>query len=187
MNNRQTLLTTLLLVCAVLSGWHVLKEDTLAERPDVSTLGSDVYVENMDMQLVNEHGRLQYRVLAERMEHFPYDGHAELVRPVLHVFKNDQPTWQIESEQGEVSSGYTTVRLLGQVEIRRLEGSGSRPLSIVTSDLLIKPQEKTATTENTTVIQSGRYRLESVGLQADFTNNQLELKSRVRGRIDAAG
>jgi lipopolysaccharide export system protein LptC len=187
LNNRQTVLTALLLLCAVLSGWHVLQERTVTQRPDVSRLGSDVFVENMDLQLINEHGRLQYRVMAERMEHFPYDDHAELVRPVLHVFKNDQPTWQIESEQGKVASGYKTVRLLGQVEIRRLAGPEIRPLSIVTSDLLVTPQQRTATTENSIVIQSGRYRIESVGLQADLINNRLELKSRVRGRIDAAG
>lgn len=187
MNIRQSLVTVLLLLGAVLSSWHMLQDGVVADRPDVSRLGSDLYVENMDMQLINKTGRLQYQVLAERMDHFPYDDHSELLRPVLHVFKDDRTTWQIESEKGEVAAGFETVRLLGQVEIRRLEGPEVRPLSIVTSDLLVTPDKKTASTENSIVIQSGRYRFESVGMHADLANDRLELKSRVRGRIDAAG
>lgn len=187
MNNRQTFVTALLLLGAVLSSWHMLQDTVVTDRPDVSRLGSDLYVENMDLQLLDDSGRLQYRVMAERMDHFPYDDHAELLRPVLHVFNDEQATWQIESEHGEITTGYGSVMLNGQVDIRRLQAPGVRPLNIVTSDLRIVPEQETATTENRIVIQSGRYRLESVGMRADLKNHRLELKSRVRGRIDAAG
>lgn len=187
MNRRQTLTSACLLLGAVLSSWHLLHDGVIANRPDVSERGSDLYVENMDLQLVNESGKFQYRVQAERMDHFPYDDHAELVRPVMNVFRDDRATWLIESERGEVTAGFRTVRLLGKVEIRRLESPWARPLTIMTSDLLVTPKEKTATTQNSIVIESGRYRLESVGMHADLVNNRLELKSRVRGRIDAAG
>jgi lipopolysaccharide export system protein LptC len=36
-------------------------------------------------------------------------------------------------------------------------------------------------------IQSDRFEVEATGLHADFRNNRLELKSRVRGRFDDAG
>jgi lipopolysaccharide export system protein LptC len=58
---------------------------------------------------------------------------------------------------------------------------------VVTSDLEIKPQSDTAETTAAAVIQSGVYRIEGVGMLANFRKNRLELRSRVRGRIDAGG
>jgi lipopolysaccharide export system protein LptC len=53
--------------------------------------------------------------------------------------------------------------------------------------LEIKPQSDTAETTAAAVIQFGVYRIEGVGMLANFRKNRLELRSRVRGRIDAGG
>jgi lipopolysaccharide export system protein LptC len=141
----------------------------------------------MDLKLINTDGMLHYHVTADRLDHYPNDDRAELTRPVMHVYTGDRPTWEIQSDSGRISSGNETVWLLGAVEVRRLATPETRPLAIYTRDLMVKPEAQTAETVNMTRIRSDRFEVESTGLHADFINNRLELKSRVRGRFDVAG
>jgi len=176
-----------LVLGVVTSGWLLYQQGTITGRPAISTYGPDLFVDDMELKLVNTDGILRYRVTADRMEHYPHDDHSELTRPVLHVFDENRPAWEIHSERGKITSGNETVWLLGAVEIRRLAAPAVRPLAIFTSDLMVKPDAQTAKTVNTARIQSERFEVTSTGLHADFRNDRLELKSRVRGRIDDAG
>ena len=185
MNTRYALLTGLVM-CVIVSGWLLYQQGTITDRPAITSHGPDLFVDNMDLKLVNVDGNLHYRVTADRLDHFPHDDHSELTRPVLYVFSENRPAWQIKSERGEISSGHETVWLLGAVEIRRLATPATRPLAIFTSDLMVKPDAQTAETVNAARIQSERFEVKSTGLHADFSNNRLELKSRVRGRFDNA-
>jgi len=187
LNGKPTVFFTMLLICMAVTGWLVQRQASLGEQRDLSSSGPDLFVDDMDLKLISDTGTLQYRVKAQRLDHFPYDDHSELTRPVLEVFREDQALWYIQSERGRVSSGYDRVWLLGKVEIRRLEGPDTSPFDIQTSDLLIKPAEETAETQQASIIQSDRYRMEAVGVHADLRENRVELKSRVRGRINVAG
>jgi lipopolysaccharide export system protein LptC len=187
LNGKHSALLTLLLISVVLTGWLVQRQTTLETQRNLSRSGPDLFVEGMDLKLISETGTLRYRVQAQRLDHFPYDDHSELARPVLEVFRENQALWYIQSERGRVSSDNERVWLLGEVEIRRLEGPDSDPFDIHTRDLLVKPAEETAETKQASVIRSARYRVEAVGVHADLRENRVELKSRVRGRIDVAG
>jgi lipopolysaccharide export system protein LptC len=187
LNGKHTALLTLLLISVVLTGWLVQRQTSLEEQRDLSRSGPDLFVEGMDLKLISETGTLRYRVQARRLDHFPYDDHSELAEPVLEVFREDQALWYIQSERGRVSSDNERVWLLGEVEIRRLAGADTTPFDIHTRDLLVKPAEETAETQQASVIQSDRYRVEAVGVHADLREDRVELKSRVRGRINVAG
>jgi LPS export ABC transporter protein LptC len=54
----------------------------------------------------------------------------------------------------------------------------------VTTDLLVKPDDEVAETENEATITSDEFLINAVGMKADFSKDTLELKSRVRGRYD---
>jgi lipopolysaccharide export system protein LptC len=185
--NTRFVLITGLVFSVILSSWLLYQHDMITGRPAISSHGPDLFVDNMDLKLINADGKLHYHITADRLDHYPYDDRAELTRPVMHVFTANRPTWQIQSDSGRISSGEETVWLLGAVEVRRLATPATRPLAIFTRDLLVKPDAQTAETVNMARIQSDRFEVESTGLHADFRNNRLELKSRVRGRFDAAG
>jgi lipopolysaccharide export system protein LptC len=185
--NTRFLLLAGLVICVILSGWLLLRQGTLTGRPAISRGGPDLFVDDMDLKLINADGNLHYHVTADRLDHYPHDDSAELTRPVMQVYSENRPAWQIQSDQGRITSGHETVWLLGAVEIRRLATPATRPLAIFTRDLMVKPDAQTAETVNMTRIQSDRFEVESIGMHADFMNNRLELKSRVRGRFDDAG
>ena len=56
----------------------------------------------------------------------------------------------------------------------------------MTTDLLVKPDDEIAETENEATITSDEFLINAVGMKADFRKDTLELKSRVRGRYDGA-
>ena len=141
----------------------------------------------MDLRIFGEDGNVHYRVQAERLDHYPYDDHSELTAPSMQVFSQRQAVWDATSERGRVTDEGDTVWLLGRVVINRPPHAGQRAFNVVTSDLEVKPRADTAETAAAAVIQSGAYRIEGVGMLANFRENRLDLQSRVRGKIDAGG
>jgi len=185
---KQLLLLTALLAGAALSGWLLYQgQDILAERAAPSPHGPDLFVDGMDLRVLGEDGHVHYRVQSIRMEHYPYDDHSELTTPDMQLFSNQQIAWNAHAERGRVTDDGNTVWLIGRVEIDRPPQSGQRPLRVETSDLLVKPQTDTAETREAAVIESGAYRIEGVGMLANLRENRLDLRSKVRGRIDAGG
>jgi lipopolysaccharide export system protein LptC len=121
------------------------------------------------------------------VDHFPYDDHSDLKAPFMQVFSQRQAIWDVRAENGRVADKGDTVWLLGRTVINRPQRAEQQAINVVTSDVLVKPQADTAETDSTAVITSGRYRIEGIGMLANFRENRLYLRSRVRGRIDAGG
>jgi lipopolysaccharide export system protein LptC len=184
-NGKQIILFGGLLAVALLTGWLVQDQGILTEQAPPSPRGPDLFVNGMDLKIIGEDGNVHYRVQASRMEHYPYDDHSDLTDPFMQVFSQQQAIWDARSERGRVADQGDTVWLLGRAVINRPEVAGERALNVVTSDLMVKPQSDTAETTAAAVIQSGVYRIEGVGMLANFRENRLDLHSRVRGRIDA--
>ena len=187
MNTRQIVLLTVLLASVLATGWLLLNQGAITARPDTASHGPDLFVETMDLRVTGRDGRVHYYLQADSMRHVPQDDRFDLEQPVFQTIQGERGQWQARSNQGSVSADGDTVWLRDQVEIRRLAGPGQRQLDIATSELLVKPGEQTATTGQSVVIRSDAFRVESVGMDADFGNNRLNLRSRVRGRFDAAG
>ena len=187
MNPRQTTLLIVLLVSVLMTGWLLLNQGAITPRPDTAAQAPDLFVENMDLRVTGKDGSVYYHLRADAMEHLPQDDRFDLQRPVFLTLRGDRAQWQARSNQGSVSANGDTVWLRDQVEIQRLAAPGTRRLDITTSELLVRPEEQTATTGQAVVIRSDAYRVESVGMDADFGNNRVNLHSRVRGRFDAAG
>jgi lipopolysaccharide export system protein LptC len=186
-NARQIILFGGLLAAAMITGWLVQDQGMMKDQAPPSARGPDLFVNGMDLRIIGEDGNVHYRVQASRMEHFPYDDHSDLTDPFMQVFSQQQVVWNARSERGRVADQGDTVWLLGRAVINRPELADQQAVNVVTSDVMVKPKADTAETSAAAVITSGRYRIEGVGMLANFRENRLDLHSRVRGRIDAGG
>jgi lipopolysaccharide export system protein LptC len=184
-NAKQIVLVGVLLIVALVTGWFVQYEGILTDQAPPSPRGPDLFVDNMDLKIIGEDGNVHYRIQASRLDHFPYDDHSDLKSPFIQVFSQQQPVWDARSENGRVTDKGDTVWLLGRAVINRSQNDDQQAINVVTSDVVVKPQEDTAVTDSKAVITSGRYRIEGVGMLANFRENRLDLRSQVRGRIDA--
>ena len=187
MNGRQIILFGGLLAAALITGWFVQDQDILKEQTPASPRGPDLFVNGMDLRIIGEDGNMHYRVRASRMEHFPYDDHSDLTAPFIQIFSQQKATWDARSERGRVADKGDTLWLLGRTVINRPALADQQAVNVVTSDVMVKPRADTAETSAAAVITSGRYRIEGVGMLANFRESRLDLHSRVRGRIDAGG
>ena len=184
MNSKQVGLYVLLIILVTATGWFLFQQESGLQRSSISASGPDAFVKEMDLKVMNEQGQLEYRVKARRMTHYPGDERFNLEAPDIKILQANGDTWHILSEHGETTEAADIIWLLGAVDIKRLQSASSSALHIVTSDLLVKPEEELAETDNAATITSGQFRVEGVGIKADFSNDTVELRSSVRGRYD---
>lgn len=186
MNARQLGLYTVLALLVIATGWFLFARETGLQRPTASASGADAFVSDMDLKVLNEAGQLEYRVRARRMVHYPSDERFTLEQPDIKLHQPNGDTWHIASERGETTEAADVIWLLGDVDIKRSGNATSEPLHIITSDLLVRPEEEVAETANATTIISRQAEVHGVGARADFKNDTLELRSSVRGRYDTS-
>jgi lipopolysaccharide export system protein LptC len=186
-NLKQFGLFVLLLLSVIGTGWFLERQDNSQQPASVSTTGPDSFVEGIDLAVMDENGHLKYQVRAEHMTHFPNDDILKLSRPDIDIVHTDGAVWHIKAERGETTTAGDRLWLLGEVDIRRPDTTTGSAIHVVTSDLLVKPEDELAETENAATITGDRYVINAVGLKADFRTHTLELLSRVRGTIEGSG
>jgi lipopolysaccharide export system protein LptC len=186
-NGKQILLFCLLLAGAGVTGWLMQGQGVLTQIPTTSARGPDLFVDDMDLKVIGKDGGVHYRLQAGRMEHFPFDDHSDLTAPFVQVLSQGHTLWDAHSERGRVADTGDTVWLLGRAVINRPADATHQAINVVTSDVLVKPHSDTAETSARAVITSGKYRIEGVGMLANFRENRVDLRSQVRGRADAGG
>jgi lipopolysaccharide export system protein LptC len=187
LNASQAALLGGLVITATLTGWLLWNQNSYIDPISSSAHGPDLFVHDMRLRVLDESGALQYRIRAGTMHHYPGDDRIALQEPVLEIFADQQLQWRIESEHSQLDDTGETVNLLGEVRIHRPETTDNQGVEVLTRDLVVKPDQRTADTEQKAIIESGPYTIEGVGMHADFTTNRLELHSRVRGRYDVSG
>jgi lipopolysaccharide export system protein LptC len=160
---------------------------TPASLTPVAPDGPDAWAENMTLRVLDSNGKTAYKITAEHMVHYPETDRLELTKPLINITRQDGTVWQISAERGKSTASGDLVWLRGAVDIERQFGNVHGSLHIAASDVLVKPAEKMAETENIVLISTDSYRFEAIGLKADFRTNHLELHSSVRGKINGAG
>jgi LPS export ABC transporter protein LptC len=180
---RQTPLLILLLL-VVAAGWFLNKPKTADPDSVVRKQGSDMFADHVEVTIMDASGQPAYHIMADHLSHSPDTERFDLTRPVIEVNRPRGDDWNISSERGQMADKGDKLWFLGEVNIHRQGGS---PLHIKTSDLLVQPDEGLAETDNAVAVSSAQYKINAIGLKADFRNNLLEFRSRVRGTINATG
>jgi len=181
-----TAVLLLLLVAVIGTGWYLQQQGVGPQQTSASSTGPDAFVTGMQLTIMDETGQEIYRIESDTMTHFPEDEHFKLTRPRFDITRPDGTAWHITAERGQTTPDNDQLWLLGAVDIRRQGASKINNLHVKTSDILIKPDEETAETDNAVTISAEGYLVKAVGLKADLRKNLLELRSRVQGTIDAA-
>ena len=187
MNIRQAALFAVLLLVVIGTGWFLDKQSVNRLPASVSETGPDSFVEDINLAVMDEQGQLKYRLKAEHMTHFPNEDLLRLTRPDIDVMHTDGTAWRIIAEHGEAATAGDRIWLLGAVDIRRPGSATDGSIHVVTRDLLVKPEEDMAETDNAATITGNRYEINALGMKAYFRTGTLELLSRVKGTIDGAG
>jgi LPS export ABC transporter protein LptC len=182
-NTRQALLP-ILLILVIATGWFLQNRETGSPGSTVSKQQSDMFANQVEVTIMDESGQPAYHIMADYLSHSPDTERFDLTRPFIEINRPRGDDWNIGSEHGQMTDKGDKLWFLGEVNIHRQGGS---PLHIKTSDLLVQPDDELAETNNAVAVSSAQYKINAIGLKADFRKSLLEFRSRVRGTFNVTG
>ncbi len=140
----------------------------------------DYTMQNFTSTQMDEQGILKNKLTAEMMTHYP-ETNTNLTTPLMVFYKNEQPTWTVHAEQGEVSPDGHQVWLLGHTTIQRETAFQQKPMKIISRDVWILLDTEYAETAAPTTILTINSETHSIGMRVFMPTEQIELLSQVRG------
>ena len=173
-----------LLVAATASGWmlHSLDFGEPAATGNPSD-APDAYMERFVTVEMDATGRPKRRLEADYMAYHA-DETVELANPHYVLFRSEGEPWHVRSERGRVSADGAVVKLLGEVDIWRNDGSGARSLDIRTEHLTVMPASEYGETRGQVTIRTPAHTSTGVGMRAYLGETRIELLSQVRTHVD---
>jgi lipopolysaccharide export system protein LptC len=176
-----------LIVLALLAGLSFWLKKSV-ELPEAARDGKfrhdpDAIAENFEVRVFDDQGRLQQRLRAPFMQHFPDDDSSELKTPLLERFRPDAPALAISSDEALVSSKGEVVNLRNNVVARRAATADRPELIARMPDLTVRPDDGLAWTASPVEITEAQSWLRGVGMQIDNNLSTFVLQSRVTGLL----
>jgi LPS export ABC transporter protein LptC len=183
-NSNQKAILLLVVLLVIATSWFFRKQESAGETAAVAGHGPDAYADNVTIRVMDTAGKPVYRLRAGHIAWYPDSNRLTLTKPQLDVTRPDGVRWRLNADQGRTGRTADPIWLDGNVIIHRLASSSQNPLKIMTADVMVRPDARLALTQQAARVIGTGYQIEAQGLTADFGDNRLELRSRVRGRID---
>lgn len=142
---RQWMLVALLAALGLLAWWLQTQRPPPSLGPDTRRT-PDYTADEIAVTLLDENGRLERKLRAWELRHYPDGSGNEFEEPRLVFYRDDGPPWQVRAERGQGSEDGDEIQLLGAVFIDRAAGEQNRPVHIATFDLWIRVSEEYART-----------------------------------------
>lgn len=176
------LLPLLGIALAAAASWWLYHQVSLenARQDGSQRHDPDVFADDIDLRTLNAGGKLEHRLSAVRMEHYPDDDSTTLEAPRLELYRPGEPPWRIRARKGWVSSGGAEVLLEGDVNVQRDGAAGLRPAHLTTSKLRVFPDRDYAESDVAVTYRTTDLEVRSLGMRAHFDTGQVELPARVR-------
>lgn len=185
MSSVRKLILLLVAVLVIATTWLTRQQDAGDETAVRTDRGPDAYADDVRIQVMDTNGLPAYHLRAEHIAWYPDNDQLALQRPRLDVHRPDGAHWELRAEQGLTGRAGDPVSLTGTVIIQKVAANSGSALKITTADVTVMSDARLALTEAPALVEGAGYRFEATGLTADFRENRLELRSQVRGRIDA--
>lgn len=182
---RQVIFGLTLTVLAAGTWWFQHQSETEEEFSNKGDLAPDSIVSDFEVTTMGVDGKPHRRLIAKTMRRYEGQGHTALTEPVLTVYENNNPLWQVQSETGLVMSEKDIVKLRGNVRLHQRPSEGTQDVKMLTEELSIHTKKEFAETDQFVELFTGKDRLSGVGMQVWFNGPiRLKLLSRVRAHYE---
>ena len=159
-----------------------------SENSEFSPREIEAYSEGINSILYNENGSISYTLRADNQIHYR-DGDTRIENPLIRLFKDEIPRWNIIANEGLVlpiltetsaESKKEKLTLSGNVEILGLDKFGNK--TFISTELLeIDPSNETLKTDRRVTYESDNIRHSSVGMFANLNEDEIRFEKNVRG------
>ncbi|MSP26980.1 MAG: LPS export ABC transporter periplasmic protein LptC [Methylococcales bacterium] len=134
---------------------------------------------------MNELGRLNKKLIADKVSHYSDDDTTHSVNPVMIFYKEHSPPWVIKSETGILSADGNNLLLNGKAIVSRAQAEGVTELTINTSKLRVQLDTSYAETDEWAELMSPPNITTGIGMKLVFVSPiHLELLANVKGKYE---
>ena len=180
--NWRVLVTTALVLAALVSGWSVWKQHRKDQAPAVAAARSDYVLEEFELVSLNKQGKESFTLRGPRLARQPANKVIDIATPVFVIPPGEGSSgqaWEVRAKNGWVSPDGDELRLRGDVRGTSTEG----PLTTLSTDQMnVFPEKRQANAAGKVVITRPGSILSGRGLQLDLATKRYEFKSEVRHR-----
>lgn len=173
-------LLVMALLIVVVWGWKSLHQ-TASDIPLKTNDTPDSFFSKFKSTIMDESGQIHYELSAAMLYHYSDGNRATLEFPVIKLFENGAPVWQVRANAGTVINDGEQFEFQGDVYLlRQTDGT-----SLKTEALTVWPNQSKAETDVLVTLKSAQGEVKAVGMQVDLLKERLTLLSQVRGRYES--
>jgi len=188
MLNRQFILIYFILLVTTILGYWAYKSDVQITRfippPPEKVESPDFFANNTHLRKFDLNGKLVSELLSDNVSHFQKLDTTLFINPNIWNFSNDTHTWNTVAEHGLLLGDTQTIELKSNVILTRINNTAKKIL-INTDFLVIYLDKGYAETDRPVQVKSDSGIITAVGVEINYSDNIIHLKSKVRGRYEA--
>ena len=178
--NWRHVLTLVLLVAALVSGWAVWHRSD-DRMPVVAGNGRPDYVlHDFELVALDDQGQESFTLRAPSMLRNPDERSMRMATPVFTLPDRERRYWKVSARDGWISPDGDELRLLGDVRVD--SPPGERKVGMNTEQLNVYPNRDLATSSTLVTITQPGSILRGRGLETDLASKRYILKSQVHTR-----
>jgi lipopolysaccharide export system protein LptC len=151
------------------------------EGKPVSPLKPDFIVENLRLSKLGPSGEVQTLLSAQRMVHIPQTNTAMLTEPRIMSLRSGSPPVSISARRGESIRQSEQVNFYDSVVVQRAADAQSPGMNLQTEQLLVRPDDDTASSSASFTLQRGDSRLLGQGFEFNNSYRTLTIRQQARG------
>ena len=174
----RAILTLILLVAALATGWSIWQQRDHGPTGAASAERSDYVLHDFELVALDDEGRESFTLRAPSMAR---DQHSmEMESPLFLLPNADRHYWKVVADHGWVSPEGDELRLRGGVEVT--SPPEERQVAMNTEQLNVYPERDLATSAAVVTITQPGSILRGRGLETNLASKRYELKSQVHSR-----
>lgn len=169
------------LIALACSGWYY-SHSSLITRLDRETLANSVEttVSRLKVRQFNSDGTLANLLTTPIMQHIQNGDVYLLQSPHILVSQEEQPPWDIRSNNAKSFEGGKRITFTGNVVVRQKQGNESLS-TLKTEEVTYFPKEKKASTDLLVTYEQPGNIIQSQGMNAYLDEKRVELLHQARG------
>lgn len=140
----------------------------------------DYIVEKFSFVRMTPEGKPRYLFSGAKLTHRPVDDISDVDAPMLQNLNPQAPPTTVVAKRARIDQSRNKVDLAGQVDVKRPEAPGQKPLHMQTEALTVYPDEERMETALPVNARLGTTTITGTGMQANNATSQLHIASRVQ-------
>ena len=170
---------------ALISFWllGVMRKKGEADTAEVTRTRPDYYVDKFTFVKMAKSRTARYNISGDVLTHFPEDDSHEITHPIINYLANGRPPMVMRSDTAKINSDSSEIRMRGNVDIDRPAFGPTAYFHLKSPYLVLLPDDDVMKTDTPVEMVLGTTILNGTGMLANNATRQLNLSSRVHGRL----